>query len=808
MFISGQEEILFPIDKNTSLRFENNKIKSRSSLDSITRLSLPLQDDFSYYSTVPSKNLYNNTVIDTFFTTTYYLDTANLLDTNRLLKYTYRYFTKENVGYDSNGTYFCIDKKLGLIEIVGDSSDLDTIDHSTVVFRGFEIDRITVDSIQMQNLKWTDSISPNQSYYDSVVRYTTNAINEIRSDEVFDLIFNEYEYKFTLSDTNFFQGTAFVDSVLDDTSRLNALAITVRVLLTKDTLDIEHLIVDTGYLNLSEYNLWLDQDVYINRSFGLYPPSIGVATFDGMDENGVPYSDDLDAYGGADSLTSAYINLSNHEPSDSVLLSFFYQMEGRGDLPNTDDSLVLEFKDLRGEWIKVWPSKIFVPQSQFEQVFIMIEDEEYFHNNFQFRFRNKATITGILDHWNLDYVRLRDDASVKDSTFGDISIAYVPKSFVKDYTAMPWSHYDSILDVPDGLMDVAFYSNMKDENIYELNRVIINPQQDSFTLAKSATVPNDLYDLYADPISGYLTANTLNDTLFYYTGLLASKSLDDVEFEIQYIFMPQVGDGGVVVYDENRNNDTIIAYQTFADYYAYDDGSAEFAYGVSSPVEGAKLALNYNFKQVDTLRGFYVHWARKNANLSNESFKFTVWTQLGDNDELEEEVLYSNSIDYLSYTDSINAWMYYELDSMLVLDTGSYFVGWEQISLEKLNIGFDINTNARGNLFFNTNGTWQSSKLEGSIMLRPSFGSATINNIVDIESIDASVYPNPFEDVLNLELNQNATYRIYDIGGRLQLSGDLFSGNTKLDMSNLERGIYFIQFNQEGKQQIVKLIKP
>ena len=55
---------------------------------------------------------------------------------------------------------------------------------------------------------------------------------------------------------------------------------------------------------------WLiGENVNVNRGRGLNPPSINVATFDGTDMNGIPYSD-LNIAGEADSLVSQPINLS------------------------------------------------------------------------------------------------------------------------------------------------------------------------------------------------------------------------------------------------------------------------------------------------------------------------------------------------------------------------------------------------------------------------------------------------------------------------------------------------------------------
>ena len=90
--------------------------------------------------------------------------------------------------------------------------------------------------------------------------------------------------------------------------------------------------------------LWIDQDVFINDNYAINPWTIGVATFDGLDEIGYPHDWTVSgATGWADDLTSKPIDLSTYSVGDSVYMSFFYQAGGVSLTPESDDSLVLEF---------------------------------------------------------------------------------------------------------------------------------------------------------------------------------------------------------------------------------------------------------------------------------------------------------------------------------------------------------------------------------------------------------------------------------------------------------------------------------
>lgn len=88
----------------------------------------------------------------------------------------------------------------------------------------------------------------------------------------------------------------------------------------------------------------------------ILPPTIGVATFDGLNQYGLPYNkSQITNYGVADHLTSKPLDLSGLGAADSVYLSFFYQPQGIGDWPNAKDSLQVEFLNFQtSEWDVVW----------------------------------------------------------------------------------------------------------------------------------------------------------------------------------------------------------------------------------------------------------------------------------------------------------------------------------------------------------------------------------------------------------------------------------------------------------------------
>lgn len=120
---------------------------------------------------------------------------------------------------------------------------------------------------------------------------------------------------------------------------------------------------DFSVMNIyPDSNLWIDDEAYINAEFPLYPVNYGVATMDAIDARGKVYLEAIPYGFEADHLTSKPIRLDSVydpnlgqmkklTPADSVYLSFYYQPQGRGDVPLKHDSLVLEFGRYNGDTI-------------------------------------------------------------------------------------------------------------------------------------------------------------------------------------------------------------------------------------------------------------------------------------------------------------------------------------------------------------------------------------------------------------------------------------------------------------------------
>ena len=212
---------------------------------------------------------------------------------------------------------------------------------------------------------------------------------------------------------------------------------------------------------------WLDDEAFHNYTMAKNPWTLGVATFDGLDPNGYPYAIGTTTSGFADHLTSKPIDMTTLSPADSVYLTFVYQGQGLCDPPEVGDSLVLEFYDNAAlQWNEIWTGGFDGDPDTFKLVHLKVVDNIYFTDAFQFRFKNYGGLSGSLDHYHLDYVHMRSLSGYQDSVIKDFAFCYPIKTLLKDYTSVPWDHYQNNFNgkMSDAVEIVVRNSNNVDAN--------------------------------------------------------------------------------------------------------------------------------------------------------------------------------------------------------------------------------------------------------------------------------------------------------------------------------------------------------
>lgn len=533
--------------------------------------------------------------------------------------------------------------------------------------------------------------------------------------------------------------------------------------------------------------LWQDDDVYVNGTYGIDPPTIGVATFDGLARTGYPYDfANYSAYGRADHLTSVPIDLE-YPVADSIYLSFFYQARGlSGDaIPQSVDSLILEFyAPLENSWYKQWAIP-YVDPAAFQQVLIPVRQERFLKEGFQFRFVNCATLSGSFDHWHLDYVRLGAQRSHTDTRLVDVAYMYPEASILQTYTSVPFGRFQ---DAPASMMALQVVEKMRNLDImpafitYGMTAVSEDGGPVStFTNGLSpsgnaAMIIDTDHPINSAPNNFVFDNSSSTDAAFW-----------DVKFWCN------------ATPDINRYNDTIHLRQELSNYYAYDDGTAEMGYGLN--VAGGKLAYRYDLIGADSLRAVRMYF-NPIANQpplqhpSDGSFLLTVWTSL-DPEVIQHQNFSFSSPEYR--LDGIDKFVEYPLDSAISVQ-GSIYIGWVQTNGANMNLGFDRNRDNSNRIFYKTSGSFTNTSFDGSLMMRPVMVSA-VDPWASVEEHRSApggllIHPNPTTDMVRIamttEMPTRATVQCLDATGRVVWSQRMTASET-YSMAGMANGLYVIR---------------
>lgn len=543
--------------------------------------------------------------------------------------------------------------------------------------------------------------------------------------------------------------------------------------------------------------LWTDNYAFVNNTYPIEPPTIGVATFDGLNEYGLPYNVNANSYGSADMLTSKPIDFSSYRDSSNVYISFFYEAMGLGDCPEKNDSLILEFKDVGYIWRTVWAdtgysSEAYVPQS-FKQVFVKVPNNtlqtSFYHPTFQFRFRNKASLYGNNDHWHIDYVRF-DQNRQSDTIIRDIAFMYDFPTILKEYTHMPADQFTGAADLRDSIL-----LPVRNLDPDALN----NPPATNFVKGAVETYPTPLVvgnDVLETFNAGPFNFIGVNPATEYNIPVPPGAPVDSLVIVSRAFVQPN---------DSRAQNDTLYHTQNFNYLMAYDDGTAEKAYGISG-VGLKKLGYEFELNQPDTLAGFQIMFAQVEENVNDLIFNFALWDSLRMNDFtfVDNPVLTIENKKPL-YVDSTNGFATYVLDTPVIL-SGKFYFGWAQTDARKLQIGYDLNsTLGRKHMYIYTNATWKPSTIFpiGSPMIRMifdtdfwgtgSFPLAVKNLNKETGQEQLSVFPNPTTGIIqfntpNGEFSGEIT--VQNLMGQ-EVRKALVT-NRSIDISSFNDGLYLL----------------
>lgn len=561
-------------------------------------------------------------------------------------------------------------------------------------------------------------------------------------------------------------------------------------LTSSDTLLLPFFDDFSGHSIFPDSKKWSDNFVFINNTYSDQQITAGIATFDALDNTGRMYATASSSGFKADQLTSLPINL-NYSVSDNIWLSFFYQAGGLADPPEANDSLTLQFfAPDEKEWHSVWKAEGTLDK-RFKQTIIRIDNNRYLKKGFQFRFINYASLSpnlsdpsmvGNCDIWNIDYVLLDKNRNAADTVYADVAFTLPLRSLLKSHEAMPWKQFSKVnLQEMGSSIPVHYRNNdLITRNVtrnFEIWDVYKNTSAFTFSAGATDIGPLTTIDYNANLVYTYKTSNN-DSALFRITASLKTDNFDP------------------------KGNDTLIYFQVFNNYFAFDDGSSEGGYGINGlGSRNAMVAYKFVSYVQDTLRAIRICFNDSYLQANKREFDLVVWDN---NNGLPGNIIYARESVMVEQGNVINGFYNYTIPEGVVVNN-IFYVGWRQRSETFLNVGYDVNTPHAGKQFYWLNGVWSQSQVPGSIMIRPVVGSPLlITSIKDTYSKNKnlmSFWPNPATDYININTGEVQLYgtafiSITDLNGR-ELIKVPFS--ERVDISSLHEGIYFLIISMNGR---------
>jgi hypothetical protein len=249
-----------------------------------------------------------------------------------------------------------------------------------------------------------------------------------------------------------------------------------------------------------------------------------------------------------------------------------------------------------------------------------------------------------------------------------------------------------------------------------------------------------------------------------------------------------------------RHNDTLQVQYSLDSLYAYDDGTAEYAAGLTQP--GNQVAYRFVLKsaQADTINGGFIYYPYT-ASVSPNIVTLMVWSN--DNGKpgtlLAEQAIPVKREGNSVFTEFILN------PALVVADT--VFIGWEQGSAGLVRVGLDTSHDSGDQIFVNANGTWvQNDLVVGSLMLRPRFGPGDIVTALPEQSASkVDLYPNPNPGEFYLDGAVDEIHLISITGQHIDFSRENV-GDAILIRTPASNGLYIVRYRSANRVHAEKIV--
>ena len=516
-------------------------------------------------------------------------------------------------------------------------------------------------------------------------------------------------------------------------------------------------------------------------------PSIGVAVFDGINQDGNPYNESSEYTGLADTLSSNFINLESFLSKDSIFLSFLWKINNFSEFPDDNDSIRLQFLNKENKWETIWKAigNLSNQTEYFNHEIFHLQDK-FLHRNYRFRFQNFGKLNGPFDSWVIDYIYLNNNRNSNDTIFIDRTLTYKPNNIFGSLTSIPMEQF---LNNPDLFLDsihVGFNNLNNQIQPIEFNCIVYDIFNNSIIDTLSWKEP-------LNPIAQGFERRILSSKILNKEKIPIDK--DSLHLKIKFY----INSGDTIINGiDYRVNDTVININKINNYLSYDDEKAEFAAGINQ--EDGEVVVMFILNQKDTITHIDLYFPKIYPISDDKKLELVLYKKLNDN----RVNLITNNLINVSSNNNYNS---FKLISPLIVNDTIY-IGYKQFDDEFIPIGLDKNNNNSDKIFFNINGSWEQNNLiNGSLMIRPKF-SKVENFVTKTENLineNLKIYPNPSYDKLNLNYYVDYFY-IYDQNGK-----ELIFKNQKtneINLKGLDAGVYIIILkyrNRIFKKRVIKL---
>ena len=528
----------------------------------------------------------------------------------------------------------------------------------------------------------------------------------------------------------------------------------------------------------------------ISASLGIEPPTVNVAVFDGWNSYGTPYSSIQLAVGEGDSLVSRFIDLTKINPAlwETVYISFFWQKEGRGEIPDDPDSIRLQVMNSDKKWITIWNKAGSVETDVFNQEIIQVSNPSYFHEYFQFRFQSFGRLSGGFDTWNIDYVYMNYNRSANDLAIEDRALTTTPSSWLTRYSAMPYDHF--ILNLQENLQPTRVGVSNLDDQVQPVEYFALIQDSTKIFDEMNQGTPLNLAPL----ASAEIISEPIDPAVF-------DQDADSISLLLETKFYINSGDSAnwLDTYDL-RINDTTTSYIRLEDELAYDDGTAEWAAGLSQ--KSGMLAYRFIIPKSDAITSLKLYFPQFVPSSVGKTFTIIVWDKLFE--YRQGRLLTEQHV--VQGTTEINQFTTYTFGRPVAV-SDTFYIGYEQSVDDFFPVGLDKYGNAEGGeVYINLDGIWEpTNTIEGNLMIRPVFGFKKAVGFDDELFKGIKIYPNPSNGIFNIK-GEFEHAKVMDVLGNLILEINGAEAETEVKILNRRHGLYFLKLMREGKYKTFKFV--